>query len=993
MSHEVTACITNYTFNKSISKNDNASLASKALSGWMPKFPIVKCGYDGFDGIELKALIEAVGTQGYSFCNPLNGNRTDQNFIHTNILVIDIDNKEGDNFITLADFLAIEFNKTYLAGYYTSRSHTERYNRFRAFYVTKSLIVGRDTFHSVIKGLATKLPRKEIGPAPKYETSMIDSNAIDACRLWFGSYVDPDNGSLDYYPNAEPLSDELIAELKKIGELESLKPKVHAEIRNGVRVNVINNTTVDADFVYYDANNQPFTMRDVYNDRKKRTLCCPYHHEKNPSAWVSYFEPTDNVYFNCSGCTEKRRMKSGKNVNVTESTSNILVLNDKFIYDNLQALDLMKRLGLITMKSHKGSGKTELLAQFVAWCKEQSLSVLVVGHRCSLLSNIANRLGLQYYKDEQNQLLQPTPYYAITFHSLPKISRFLKYDIVIIDESEQVFLDMAGKLHVEHRLERFGALKHWLNNSRGVILADADLSLDVSIKSLSTFVPTDKWSAARIINNYQGGGDVYILPSTGQAVASILNDVGASLKCFVASDNATFTQQLRIILETMDVNTRVLQVMNSERYSKTDSMSSDASSFIKDPTSFVGAYDIIIASPAMSTGVSITEECDNVYGIFQGYASQYFNVDQAIHRVRNIKGKVHVVIERSSYKDPKDQEEALAELRMVRRHVIGDSLDDHIKEFVEREELEGLLAHLFTLENEFNSNQKDQFIEYKQDQGCTIVLVDEDKIAAKLGRELLKESRALVENAEATKVWGAAKISLLEARALADKKKKSEEERFSLARFTISDALKINQDDLTFSQVENFLKHKLAVKVRNLREHAGPESHRLWHDVARSQVRPVQDVRMSTVQVKLRNEIYELLGVNLDKLKWTIKLDDLPFADAYSIKESDLENFGRYMEQNSDLIFSAFRRRCKRVIRVKNKAGAWEDLSLEKQAQRWKQAVTRSAAAFFRDVGLVLESDHGRSYWLNLQASRLFWTANRHDSLTASLKDVIKDKR
>lgn len=991
MSHNITACITNCAFDKNVSKNENARLASKALSGWSePQFQVIKSGYDGEEAFELAALIEIVGTQGYSFCNPINGSRLDKNFIHTNLLVIDIDQKEGDTFTTIDKFLELDFNKKHLAGYYTSRSHTDQYHRFRAFYVTENLIVGRDTFHSVIIGLSTKFPRDVVGP--KGEVSMIDTNAIDASRLWFGSYIDPESGSLDYFPSAETISDKDILELKKIGEVTSLKPKTHVQIRNGANVNVINSTTVDADFLYTDSKGNLFTMRDVYNDRKPRTLCCPYHHEQNPSAWVSYYDVTDNVHFNCSGCSEKRKMKnrSDTNVSISEENQNVLVLNEQFIENNNEALEMMKKLGLCTLKSHKGSGKTELIAKFVTWCKQQGLSVLIIGHRCSLLSNIASRLGLQYYKDEAGAFNKPTSYYAITFHSLPKIDRSLKYDVIIIDESEQVFLDMASKLHTKNRLERFSAMKFWLNAVDRVVLADADLSVQVSIKSLSTFVNSDKWEASQIVNKWQANNDIYILPSTGQAIDLILKDVYEGKKCFIASDNATFTEQLRVLLQTMDVKSRVLQVMNQERYEKTDTMGPSASAFIKSPISFVGAYDIIIASPAMSTGVSITEECDNVYGIFQGITSQYFNIDQAIHRVRCVKGKISVVIERSNFKDTKDQEEALDELKLTRKCVIGASIDDHIKEHVEREELEGLLVHLFTLENGFNSNQKDQFISYKQEQGSSIILVDEDKVTAKLGNELLKASKVGLKNVQAENVWHAPRLDLLAARVEQAKKgKKTDSERWSLERFVICDTLKIGQDKLTILQVEDFLKNKLLIKVRNLREHAAPESSLLEHDIKRSIDRPVQDVRMSTVQISLRNEIFQILGVNIIDLRMSTKLDELELAAPYPITQEALLEFGEYMLDNSEIIWSTFRRKCKRTLVTKNKQGKYEDLPLDKQEQKWRAACTSSASSFLRDVGLVLESNREKQFWLDLRASRVFFTTNRIDTVKSTLKDAI----
>ena len=65
--------------------------------------------------------------------------------------------------------------------------------------------------------------------------------------------------------------------------------------------------------------------------------------------------------------------------------------------------------------------------------RDRPKSILLIGHRVTLINEAARRLGLQSYQDGE-----PTRYYAVCVNSLP-FKRFdFTYDVVIIDESEQV---------------------------------------------------------------------------------------------------------------------------------------------------------------------------------------------------------------------------------------------------------------------------------------------------------------------------------------------------------------------------------------------------------------------------------------------------------------------------------------------------------------------------------------------------------------------------
>jgi predicted transcriptional regulator of viral defense system len=68
------------------------------------------------------------------------------------------------------------------------------------------------------------------------------------------------------------------------------------------------------------------------------------------------------------------------------------------------------RDGVLCVKSPKGSGKTEQLENIVREAKERKLSVLLLGHRRSLLQSMSRRLGLTcYFTSEADLTARATP--------------------------------------------------------------------------------------------------------------------------------------------------------------------------------------------------------------------------------------------------------------------------------------------------------------------------------------------------------------------------------------------------------------------------------------------------------------------------------------------------------------------------------------------------------------------------------------------------------
>jgi hypothetical protein len=112
---------------------------------------------------------------------------------------------------------------------------------------------------------------------------------------------------------------------------------------------------------------------------------------------------------------------------------------------------------VVFVKSPKGSGKTQWLESVVKLCKNNGESVLLIGHRQSLIQALAERLKLHPYishfhsseRGEDKTVIHPElprDHYAVCVDSLhvrlnPEVH---KYDVVLVDEVEQGFRHLTS---------------------------------------------------------------------------------------------------------------------------------------------------------------------------------------------------------------------------------------------------------------------------------------------------------------------------------------------------------------------------------------------------------------------------------------------------------------------------------------------------------------------------------------------------------------------
>lgn len=478
------------------------------------------------------------------------------------------------------------------------------------------------------------------------------------------------------------------------------------------------------------------------------------------------------------------------------------------------------------IKSPKGSGKTEWLQKLVARHKEAGNRVLLIGHRRTLINATSARLGLTSYlnmkggaiktdeiaevfqdsqddfpeRDTDNEIIQegynaPTSHYAICLDSLPTRldTRCDKYDLILIDEVEQVFSHLLSRTLKDSRREVILHLRHYLQAAKAIYLLDADLNR-VTVEVLDTFLNGQKprWQALvnrpipqnRVLYLYEGERKDAL---TGELVAAL----SRGERCFVTTNSLRWTEGLAVqMAKACQRDIRAI-VINSKT-AKTPHVQG----FIANIKDQAPLYDLIVASPSIGTGIDITFDdgaqlIDAVFGFFETRINTHFDIDQQLARVRNPK-RINVWISPETYSFQTDPAVIASEIESMESEFkkLIDITPDGEKVYFQ-DTAGAIYAKIYASVSASRrasiNNLRQNFIDLRRSNGWTVEYVKPDKELISAGREVAKAKRAADKEKILESIMNARKLDMDEYRQLNRKpvEKQTDVERDALERFKL----------------------------------------------------------------------------------------------------------------------------------------------------------------------------------------------------------------
>ena len=602
---------------------------------------------EGFMSSEVSAsqFIELI-KNGYAFTAQFRDNkRKTENFLQTNFIAVDIDNG-----MTLDEALNNSFIKKNALFIYTTPSHSRELNRFRIVFQTPEIIIKSDKWKKALQGIGRKL-----GGDPAIK---------DGARLFYG-FTDADVYQFD------KTMDE--ASFQEIFDLAYSKAPTTA----GGLVSYQTRATIESDELVRTA----FGVMDrISNLAPSTSIFCPKHIDQNPSAFiVESRQAIKGVH--CASCnatfwskpvskyqfdTFKRLIEAGDVTDRTNQAILVELLGISTIKIKIEKLrtqylpPITYSPGVTLVRSPKGSGKTAALKSLVNDVRiardvspkiDMPRSVLLIGHRQTLLREACVKLGLECYLDSA-----PTYFFGISLDSIGvKLRRDVgrpPYDLVLIDESEQVFSHLLSETIAEKRnglTVAFQHLEYYIKSAKAVIALDADLDI-ISMTALRILRGRDWENSLRIIHNEpappKNSIPVHIYGSRGHLMGELITSIERGEKCLVTSNSKKRIDDIDEALKQF-VDTRRIKITSD------NSQEEDIIDFVRNISLQAKEYDVILASPSLGTGVDITFPQNeivfqNVFGFFEPFINTHTDIDQQLARVRHT-NNVRVYVNTRSY--------------------------------------------------------------------------------------------------------------------------------------------------------------------------------------------------------------------------------------------------------------------------------------------------------------------------------------------------------
>jgi Origin of replication binding protein len=665
------------------------------------------------------------------------GHRKTANFIKSGFLAADVDSG-----MTLDEANHHAFVRHYAGLINTTASHTAERHRFRIVFLLDEAILTASDWAGAQLGLALMLGS--------------DRSATDAARLFYG------NSRAVIFQIGRTIPPAVVADLIARGR----DARASRSPLDGRQLPVDSVRRIVGPELVKVAGGELVRMDEIGIGMP---VHCPHHDDDDPSAFTLRSR-SGQPGIHCSACKvtfwssaagddydfkgfdrlcEAKQVETVQSDVEPEGLDRFFPPEPTFLRHRQAFLPAFPYAPGITMvRSAKGSGKTEALKGLLADIragryradiarKDQINSVLLIGHRQSLIREAAAKLGLRCYLDAEDTDggLRTL---AVCLDSLPKYNesngggRPKNFDLVIIDESEQVLAHLlSDTIEKRYGVERcFDALMYEVANAKAVIALDADLGL-VTAHAMQTMRPQDWTSRCRIILNQP------VVPTERRVMRlhrdtkflerEVIEAVRRGERCFITSNSKNFIDVAHKMILTECGEDVVMRVITS------DNSRDDATvRFVKNIKTEILKVQVVLGSPSIGTGIDITFpdgacRVDRVFGFFFSFVNTHADIDQQLSRVRN-PGSIDVWISPTTFQFTSNVDvikDDLARAYVVKRAVRGRRPDGMV-EYNRDDPLLMICAHVTALRRASMNRLVPLFCELREHSGWAIERVGQE---------------------------------------------------------------------------------------------------------------------------------------------------------------------------------------------------------------------------------------------------------------------------
>lgn len=292
--------------------------------------------------------------------------------------------------------------------------------------------------------------------------------------------------------------------------------------------------------------------------------------------------------------------------------------------------------GLIIVQAPTGYKKTEVIGKrFINHAKVNNKLSLAIAHRVSLIKDLCDRLELQSYAEikKDKTLASVAEAVGMCVHSAAhkSLTPFInKVTHVFIDEISQVIRCLADstfakKRHVANEI--YNTLRRLIAEAECVIVADANID-QMTLNFLESCRPNETFTVIEVLPVDQGK-KVRFCTDENHLLYEVARRLAEGQKVWIATDSKNWAES--IITSGMLAHADNMLLIDAD----TKEIDPKVQAFLENPNEESKKYDLIFASPTISSGVSINHnQFDFVAGYFSGKSVAPTDAYQMLGRVR-----------------------------------------------------------------------------------------------------------------------------------------------------------------------------------------------------------------------------------------------------------------------------------------------------------------------------------------------------------------------
>lgn len=303
--------------------------------------------------------------------------------------------------------------------------------------------------------------------------------------------------------------------------------------------------------------------------------------------------------------------------------------------------------GVYLLKAPTGTGKTKKGSEFGEWCADNGKPFFALAHLRSLIAEMCKVLKTEHYEELKADIRQAKKNKfeialllataekiacclpSIGFKEIRKFSESCKH--VFIDEISQLLeIFSEPTLFKNTDIEEvFDLLKAIIREADCIVFADANINI-ATLQFIEQCRPGERFNIIEI-TPIDEGKVVNWYHQSGEFRQAIFNEVvGHNRNLWITTDSKA--EALAIEKQLKDCAVNCISIVGN----KVNTI--ESKEFLADVDAQSKNYQVVIASPAISSGISVeNNHFDTVFGLFCGLSVQPTDAYQMLGRVRSCK--------------------------------------------------------------------------------------------------------------------------------------------------------------------------------------------------------------------------------------------------------------------------------------------------------------------------------------------------------------------